>query len=138
MQIFVTGTAYQTAIDLDRKRLSNQITEARIIRDCLMGKNGWDKHPLAKMYIGCEEWIAYYIATLRCVFNGNLDEAIDMSSKADAIAPEWFDERFYNMHRSRLYTKNPEHYKQWAYLGTSYSNWYRVNGVWKEYKQNPE
>ena len=39
MQIFVTGTAYQTALDLDRKRLSNQITEARITFDCLMGKN---------------------------------------------------------------------------------------------------
>lgn len=52
MQIFVTGTAYQTALDLDRKRLSNQITEARITFDCLMGKNGWDKHPLIKMYRG--------------------------------------------------------------------------------------
>ena len=57
MQIFVTGTAYQTALDLDRKRLSNQITEARITLDCLMGKNKWDRHPLIKMYRGYAVWI---------------------------------------------------------------------------------
>lgn len=135
MQIFVTGTTVQTALDLDRKRLSNQITEARITFDCLMGKNGWDKHPLIKMYRGYEVWLDWYIVTLRAVFRGDLDSAIEFSREAEKVQPEWFNEEFYNMHRSRLYTKNPKEYFQWSYLGESYSNWYRVDGVWKEYKQ---
>ena len=135
MQIFVTGTAYQTALDLDRKRLSNQITEARITFDCLMRRNGWDKHPLIKMYRGYAVWLDWYINTLRAVFRGDLESAIEFSREADKVQPEWFGEEFYNMHRSRLYTKNPKEYYQWAYLGTSYSNWYLVDGVWKEYKQ---
>ena len=135
MQIFVTGTAYETAVHLDRKRLSNQITEARIILNCLRGKNGWGKHPLAKMYIGCEEWIEYYIETLRYVFRGHLQLAMESSRKADNLTPSWFSDWFYNVHRSRLYTKNKSHYKQWSYLGESHSNWYRVNGIWREYKQ---
>lgn len=135
MQIFVTGTAYQTALDLDRKRLSNQITEARITFDCLMGKNKWDNHPLIKMYRGYAVWLDWYIQTLRAVFRGDLENAIVFSREADKVQPEWFNEEFYNKHRARLYTKNPKEYFQWAYLGESHSNWYRVDGAWKEYKQ---
>ena len=48
MQIFVVGSIIYTASKLDKKRFNNQITEARIILDCLNGKNGWGKHPLLK------------------------------------------------------------------------------------------
>jgi hypothetical protein len=35
--------------------------------------------------------------------------------------------------KRRLYTKNPEHYAQWAHLGKSEENWYFVDGVWRKY-----
>lgn len=35
--------------------------------------------------------------------------------------------------KRRLYTKDQEHYKQWAHLGTSEENWYFVDGEWRKY-----
>ena len=35
--------------------------------------------------------------------------------------------------RRRLYTKNPDHYRQWAALGESTVNWYFVDGEWRHY-----
>lgn len=135
MQIFVVGSVIYTASVLDKKRFNNQITEARIILDCLNGKNGWGKHPLAKMYGECKEWLGLYIESFRRFKDGDIDGATQLSEAAERIKPLWMDENFYNMHRARLFTKNPTHYKQWYYLGESYSNWYRVDGVWKEYIQ---
>ena len=135
MQIFVIGSIYETAISLDRKRFHNQITEARITLDCLKGLNGWGRHPLMKMYKGCEKWLELYIKIFKLYRDGYDDYAYILSEIADHIKPQWFTEDFFNKHKSRLYTKNPTHYNQWAYLGESYSNWYRVDGVWKEYKQ---
>lgn len=135
MQIFVTGTVFETIEALDKKRFHNQITEARIVLECLQGKNGWGKHPLIKMYTDYEDWLMCYIEAFKAYKSGEVEAAKIISRIAELYQPDWFDEEFYNKHRARLYTKNPKEYSQWAHLGESYSNWYRVGGVWKEYKQ---
>ena len=39
--------------------------------------------------------------------------------------------------KNRLFTKNKQHYLQYFPTAVeSYSNYYYVKGVWKEYKQN--
>lgn len=40
------------------------------------------------------------------------------------FTPEWHTQKYYNQMKRRLYTKNPEYYKQWKHLGTSLENWY--------------
>ena len=135
MQIYVVGSAYETAVCLDRKCLINQITEVRIIIDCLRGKNGWHRQPLVKMYWDYEQWLIHYMDTLKYVWGGRHDLAQQSSLLAELVKPGWFCDWYFNVHKSRLYTKDKEHYKQWAYLGEAKSNWYLVNGIWKEYKQ---
>lgn len=135
MQIFVTGSALETAKSLDRLRLNRQISEARILIEGIKGLNGWGKQTIAKMYSSDVEWLEAYKNTLQCWFKGDKEGAIRESYKADALTPSWFSEKFYNIHRSRLYTKDPIFYKKWSYLGRSFSNWYFINGSWKEVKQ---
>lgn len=135
MQIFVVGSIIYTASKLDKKRFNNQITEARIILDCLNGKNGWGKHPLAKMYKDCKGWLELYIEVFRSFKASNIDIANKISEEAEKVKPSWMDQKFYDRHKSRLFTKNPNYYNEWGYLGKSYSNWYIVDGVWKEYIQ---
>lgn len=36
--------------------------------------------------------------------------------------------------KRRLYTKDNNHYKQWADLGESEENWYFVDGEWVKYR----
>ena len=36
--------------------------------------------------------------------------------------------------KKRLYTKAPEHYKQWESFGKSEENWYFVDGEWRIYE----
>lgn len=47
--------------------------------------------------------------------------------------PHWHTQAYYDQMKRRLYTKDPEHYKQWADLGKSDENWYRVDGEWRKY-----
>jgi hypothetical protein len=49
--------------------------------------------------------------------------------RPDFHIPEYFDQM-----KRRLYTKDPEHYEQWEHLGTSYANWYYVDGIWTIYE----
>lgn len=60
MQIFITGTPLETALDLDKKRFYRQLSEAKIIRKAIMGLNGW-KGPLIEMYRNNTEWLDLYI-----------------------------------------------------------------------------
>lgn len=138
MQIYVLGSIEETIKSLDIKRLNNQATELRLTIECLYGLNGWWKQPLIQMYSGYHIWLEVYLQAIKAFKNKEYRLMKYWSDIGEDVKPEWFCEDFYNIHRSRLYTKNPHHYKQWSYLGFTYSNWYRVNGEWKEYKQKEE
>ena len=50
MQIFITSQLiYETCEALDSKRFHRQLSEAKMIRDAILGKNRW-RGPLVEMY----------------------------------------------------------------------------------------
>lgn len=59
--------------------------------------------------------------------------AILSNMYADNYSPDWHTQDYYDQMKRRLYTKDPEHYKQWAHLGTSDENWYFVDCEWRKY-----
>lgn len=64
---------------------------------------------------------------------GDTVRASVYSILADGIRPDWHTYEYYDQMKARLYTKDPEHYKQWAHLGESDENWYFVDGEWRKY-----
>lgn len=59
--------------------------------------------------------------------------AVYYSNLANEIVPDWHTQEYYDQMKRRLYTKDNEHYKQWAHLGESDENYYYVDGVWRKY-----
>lgn len=57
----------------------------------------------------------------------------EYSKFADLCRPSFHTQDYYDQMKRRLYTKDKEHYKQWAYLGESQENWYFVDGEWRKY-----
>jgi hypothetical protein len=89
------------------------------------------------MYKSDVEFLVQYLLTFYNLSKGRNDLAKYSSEQADELYPEFLkdaDWYFKNM-RKRLYTKSPEEYDQYEELGKSYSNFYYVDGEWKEYKQ---
>ena len=60
-------------------------------------------------------------------------EATIANAYAGMYRPDWHTQEYYDQMKRRLYTKDPEHYKQWADLGKSDCNWYYVDGSWRKY-----
>ena len=60
--------------------------------------------------------------------------AKNISQKAEIFKPEWHCEEYYDQMKRRLFEKDEEHYKQWAYLGKSNQNFYYVDGEWRVYE----
>ena len=135
MQVFIIGTPLETAMALDPKRLRKQIIECGQILDALNGAKAWSNHPCALQYRGCESWLRAYYGCLYSYVRGKEQEAIVYSELADAIRPDWHDQRYYDNMKARLFTKNPQHYAQFAEYGTSEENWYwsQEQGEWRKY-----
>ena len=124
MQVFIIGTPLETAMSLDPLRLNKQILETRQILDALNGKKAWSRHPAVLQYRGHEEWLGHYSSCLYFYkYNASIGACIN-SNWARMCTPEWHCAEYYDQMKRRLYTKNPEHYKQWAHLGCSNENWY--------------
>ena len=133
MQVFIVGSPLATARALDPKRLHKQIIECGQILDALNGAKAWSNHPCVLQYRGCEAWLRAYYGCLYSYVRGKEQDAIVYSELADAIRPNWHDQRYFDNMKARLYTKDKEYYKQWAYLGESDCNWYFVDGEWRKY-----
>lgn len=118
---------------LDPKRLNRQIQEAKVILDALNGAKAWSNHPCVLQYRGYEKWLEIYKDVLMSYKKGEFGSAIFDSIYADIYRPDWHTPEYYDQMKRRLYTKDPEHYKQWADLGKSDENWYFVDGVWRKY-----
>lgn len=124
MQVFIIGSLMETAMALSKRHLNNQINEARIILDALNGKKAWSRHPAVLQYRGHEEWLGNYLSCLYLYkYNASIGAGI-CSDYARTCTPEWHTAEYYDQMKRRLYTKNPEHYKQWEHLGRSDCNWY--------------
>lgn len=124
MNVFIIGTPYETAMALDKLRLNKQIIECQQILDALDGKKAWGKHPATLQYCGHEVWLQRYRDCLECYRDGLDRVAKGWSVLADIRKPPFHTDEFFAQMKRRLYTKNPEHYAQFAEYGPSDENWY--------------
>ena len=114
---------------LDAKRLNKQIIECRQILDAIDGTGkGWFNHPVVNMYKSHRDWLFYYMNCLDCYQKGLINYAQDWDEWANEKKPLFLTSDLCDQHKRRLYTKNPEHYKQFAEYGRSDENWYFVDG----------
>lgn len=126
MQVFVVGSPLETAMALSRKHLRNQINEAHVILAAIHGEGkGWIHHPVVLMYSepNSVRWLQMYADILEGYLDGSM--SLQMADReAKAITPAFHTPEFIKQMKRRLYTKAPQHYKQWAELGTSEDNFY--------------
>lgn len=135
MQVFVVGSPLETAMTLDKARLRKQVIECHQILAAIHGEGkGWFHHPVVLMYSepNSVRWLQMYADILEGYLDGStgLERA---DREAREITPAFHTPEFIKQMKRRLYTKNPEHYKQWASLGESDENWYFVKGEWIKY-----
>ena len=126
MQVFVVGSPLETAMALSQKHLRNQINEANIILAAIHGEGkGWIHHPVVLMYSepNSVRWLQMYADILEGYLEGHTG-LIEADREAREITPAFHTPTFVENMKRRLYTKNPEYYKQWAEYGTSDENFY--------------
>lgn len=135
MQVFIIGTPLETARALSKRHLNNQINEASIILAALNGAKAWSNHPCVLQYRGHRKWLYEYMQCLKQFAMGRVYTPQEYSKFADLCRPPFHTQEYYDQMKRRLYTKDPEHYKQWANLGTSEENWYwsQEQGEWRKY-----
>lgn len=133
MQVFIIGTPLETAMALSKRHLNNQINEAEIILAALNGAKAWSNHPCVLQYRGHEEWLAAYTLCLEAFASKRDMEATIANAYAGMYRPDWHTKGYYDNMKARLYTKNPQHYAQFAEYGKSEENWYFVDGEWRKY-----
>lgn len=131
MQVFIIGSPLETAKALSPKHLNNQINEAITIWNALNGAKAWSNHPVVLQYRGYEDWLKLYTKVLEEYHIGSYAVADEIDSVI--VPPPFHNEDFFNQMKRRLYTKNPQYYSQWSYLGESQENWYFVDGVMRRY-----
>ncbi len=133
MQVFIVGTPLETAKALDKRRLNKQIIECGQILDALNGKTAWSNHPCVLQYREHKTWLQYYTRCLECFSRGFPSTPMWYSEYSFVYQPPFHTQEYYDQMKRRLYTKDKEHYKQWANLGESQENWYFVDGEWRKY-----
>lgn len=134
MQVFIIGTPLETAQALDSRRLNKQCIECRQILDAIMGRrSAWRNHPCAIQYELHYFWLQTYSLILDTYCAG-LHIPAYIQEYAEITRPPFHTPEYFDQMKRRLYTKDPQHYAQWAHLGTSDVNWYYVDGAWKHYR----
>jgi hypothetical protein len=133
MQVFIVGTPFETAKALDKRRLNRQIQEVKVILDALNGAKAWSNHPCVSQYRGHEDWLKLYKYILEA-YRYPHPSAVYYDLLADKCRPPFHTQEYFDQMKRRLYTKDPVHYEQWAYLGESEDNWYFVDGEWRIYR----
>lgn len=133
MQVFIVGSPLETAKALDPKRLNRQIQETKVILAALNGAKAWSNHPCVLQYRGRCEWLRAYKKCLEWYVSGDEDKALWASNLADYWRPMFHTQEYYDNMKARLYTKNPQHYAQFAEYGMSDYNLYYVDGEWRKY-----
>ena len=135
MQVFVVGSPLETAMALDKARLRKQCIENRQILAAIHGEGkGWFHHPVVLMYSepNSVRWLQMYADILEGYLDGSMGLP-EADREAREITPEFHTEKFLTQMKRRLFSKNPEYYKQWESLGPSDENWYFVNKQWVKY-----
>jgi hypothetical protein len=141
MQVFIVGSVEETAQALDKRRLNKQIIECNQILDALYGVGkGWFNHPIVKMYKGYEKWLCCYKWYLQEYQQKESDllMLIHYNKFCEDNKPPFLTDDYFTQMKKRLYTKDNQHYAQWAELGESEINWYFVDNEWRYYKNGKQ
>ena len=133
MNVFIIGSALETAKALDKRRLNKQIIECQQMLDAMDEKMDWSNHPCTLQYLPHKEWLYDYMLCLESYREGDFEYSEFLSNKCEEKKPPFHTEEFFTQMKRRLYTKNKLFYKQWAHLGESEDNWYFVDGAWRVY-----
>jgi len=126
MQTFLPFADFkQTAAVLDRRRLGNQRSEAKVILKTLLGgSKGWVNHPAVKMWRGYEFLLCHYgiYICLEWLGRGYKDAQLNWFYQMrghipfTAYKPAWLDdERLHASHRAALLHKDPAWYSQFGW-----------------------
>ena len=134
MTIFLTGTPADTADDLDYKRLNRQIQECNWLINMIEDTSKWKNHPCNFMYKDHIDWIKKYKDCLIAYKNKDYKLCLRLSLESELIKPDFICEALYTNFKRRLYTKDPEYYNRWSYLGKSEANYYFIDGHWWKYE----
>ena len=147
MNVFVIGTPFETAKCLDNRRLNKQIIECEQIIRALEGESkAWANHPCVLQYKGHEQWLTAYMKCL-CEYRkyrlhidslDHLGAARIWNLYAMDLQPSFHNDLYFDQMKRRLYTKDNEHYRQWAELGESDINMYNVDGKWRFYRNGKQ
>lgn len=125
MQVFIIGSALETAQALDKKRLNKQIVECKQILNAIEGKTkAWANHPCTKQYKEHIEWLIAYTHCLKSYFNNDIHKARIWNLYAMNLTPKFHTIDYLEQMKRRLYTKDNNHYNRWWFLGESQENWY--------------
>tara|TARA_B100000073_G_scaffold348331_1_gene366463 strand:+ start:433 stop:876 length:444 start_codon:yes stop_codon:yes gene_type:complete len=129
MQTFVPyASLKKTAESLDRARLGKQRSESKIILNVLEAKKsgrhltkkmGWVNHPAVLMWEGHEDFLRVYSIAicLEWIKRGYKDSTLPffmegLDRKKGKNKPAWWgDQKVHLSHRSKLFSKMPEHYE---------------------------
>lgn len=133
MNVFIIGTALETAKALDRRRLNKQIIECQQMLDAMEGETAWSNHPCTLQYVPHKEWLYNYMLCLKLYRFRDLSLSQYYSSECEKKKPQFHTEEFFTQMKRRLYQKNEKHYQQWSHLGKSLDNWYYIDGAWRVY-----
>jgi len=131
MQTFLPYPSFeQSAKVLDIKRLGKQVIEAQqIFKALTIPEYGWKHHPATKMWRGHELALVSYASACndewrvrRGKDHGAWVNLLDLVAVTDLppasgnLPGWWGDSRVHDTHKANLLRKDPEHYKQFAYI----------------------
>lgn len=83
MNVFIIGTALETAKALDKRRLNKQIIECQQMLDAMDGKKAWSNHPCTLQYATHKQWLYDYMLCLELYRFGDLSLSQHYSSECE-------------------------------------------------------
>lgn len=134
MQVFIVGNIFETVKALDKKRRRKQWIEIQQIIDAINGKLAWKNHPCTLQYKKHAYWLILYREVIEFINMDMFERAENISLVADLYRPPFHTQEYFDQMKRRLYSKDNNHYKQWAHLGESNQNFYYVDGEWRIYE----
>jgi len=131
----------ETARCLDKRRLNKQIIECEQIANAINGvSDAWKNHPIVRMYKDHLYFLHCYTEILKMYKAEGYSQVSSFDLRERSIdimkiMPDFITDEYCDNMKKRLFTKDPEHYKQFKPYGKSYVNMYFVEGEWKYYLQ---
>ena len=103
MQVFIIGSAIETAMCLDKKRLNKQIIECRQILKAIYGESkAWTNHPCTIQYKKHKEWLIAYMHCLEAFYNKDIHKARIWNLYASDNTPDFHTSAYFDNMKKRI------------------------------------